>query len=72
MNNGKILWKNGKPSLWIKGGENNIWGVENGNWLLKLNGLSGEVVKTGSKLLFDKITDAPEGNDYNKVLDSAG
>lgn len=66
-----ILWKDGKPLLYCQHDEGDNWWVVNGAWDLQLHGSHGTVVRTGQQIIFDRITEAPKGKDYNEVLAKA-
>ncbi len=69
----KILWVGTRADLLISGGKDGIYDVHNGGWSLQLNldTLEGTVLHTKMPVKFDRITDAPNGTDYNDILRKA-
>lgn len=66
-----ILWKDGKPYLFCIRKSPKRWEVINGGWVLILDGLKGIVEQTKMELTFDRMTEAPKGDDYNDVMEKA-
>ena len=65
----RVLWKGGKPIILISGRGCDCY-VENGSWDLALDeeALTGTIKATGETVRFERVTDAPEGRDYNEIL----
>lgn len=73
MSRSAILWQNGLPCLLCVPVGKGKWEVVNGGWtlLMKVGSLEGTVERTGVVLKFDRITEAPDGEDYNDILEKA-
>lgn len=67
-----IIWRSDKPTLLCEKVGDNEFQVVNGAWsfeLLANNWL--RMKETGDRLEFTAITAAPDGRNYNEVLDRA-
>jgi hypothetical protein len=69
-----VLFKDGKAGLYCRRISGNMWEVINGAWDLKLDPqtLEGTIVKTGTRVSYDVVMEAPKGKDSQDYTDIMG